>query len=210
MFGVPGLSASRLAAFLPGVWNDLLFIQRGFGCGESRVGAVPVQKSGKSGNFVRQCFNLGVGFLFRSPGFYARIFFCAFDLPFERSDFCFKVDVLVIEFVDQELFFLIQFPVALYDLIFFLNFPGQCGNLLNVVDFIGVGVSTFAKLLNGLQQLAVLTLQSLTFLLAHDICFFQPHCMYPPENEVRPAPLPAVLSGSGFLPGAAESQLCIP
>ena len=127
MLGMPGLSASRLAAFLPGVRNDLLFIQWRFRCGESRVGAVPVQKSSKPGNFVRQCFDLSVSFLFRGSGFYARFLFCTFDLPFKRSDFFLKVDIPVIEFIDQELFFLIQFLIALYDLIFFLNLPGQCG-----------------------------------------------------------------------------------
>ena len=137
MLGVSGLSASRFAAFLPGVWNDLLFIQRCLGCRESCVGAVPVQKSGKPGNFVRQCFDLGVSFLFRGSGFYARFLFCTFDLPFKRSDFFLKVDIFVIEFIDQLLFFLIQFPVTLYDLIFFLNLPGQCGNLPNVVDLSG-------------------------------------------------------------------------
>lgn len=39
----------------------------------------------------------------------------------------------------------------------------------------GCGVSTFAKLLNVFKQFAIPALKGLTFLPAHEICFFQPH-----------------------------------
>ena len=180
MFRMPRLSALWSVGLFPRIRDHFLLVQRRLGGWRSGVGTVPVQQGCKTGNFVRQCFDPGVCFLFGGNGLPAAFAFQAVNLPLERTILFFQGIDLLVKAVGVFLFVFIQGFISPFQFFLLLQLPGKLRYLPDMSDLFRFRIGTLAKLLHGFRQFGVFTFQRHAFMLTPQICFFQGHSAAPP------------------------------